>query len=77
MIKGKRKGAGIEMRTYPGKDGRSYLVFRSDGGSFHTFVETEAKQAARECSRTPVTGTTRQMWSALWKRPSDDDDGSA
>jgi hypothetical protein len=66
MIKAKRKGAGIEMRTYRGKDGRTYLVFRTEGGAFHTFVETEAKQATRECG-TRVIGTTRQMWSALWK----------
>jgi hypothetical protein len=66
MIKGKRKGAGLEMRTYLGNDRRTYLVFRTDDGGFHTFVETEAKQAARECG-TQVIGNTRQMWSALWK----------
>ena len=54
------------MRTYAGKDGRNYLVFRTAGGSFHTFVETEAKQAARDCG-VGITGTTRQMWTSLWK----------
>ena len=65
MIKGKRKGAGLEMRTFQGKDGNSYLVFRTSGGSYHTFVEVEAKQAARACG-TPVEGNTRRMWEALW-----------
>jgi hypothetical protein len=66
MIKGKRKGAALEMRTYRGRDGLTYLVFRTAKGAFHTFVETEAKQAARECG-TRVEGTTQQMWSARWK----------
>ena len=65
-IKSKRTGTELSMRTFHGKDGRSYLVFRTGAGSFHTFVETEAKQAARECG-VPIEGTTRQMWTSLWK----------
>ena len=65
-IKSKRTGTELSMRTVPGKDGRSYLVFRTGTGSFHTFVETEAKQAARECGAS-IKGTTRQMWTSIWK----------
>jgi hypothetical protein len=55
------------MRTFYGKDGRAYLVFKTASGSFHTFVETEAKRASIECgSSRPKTDTTRQMWSEIW-----------
>jgi hypothetical protein len=64
-IRAKRKGVGLEMRTFQGRDGRSYLVFRTPSGSYHTFVETEAKQAARQCG-TQTEGNTREMWSSLW-----------
>jgi hypothetical protein len=67
-IRGKRRGTGLEMRTFYGVDGRAYLVFRTASGSFHTFVETEAKQASRECGTPRASGTTRQMWSALWEK---------
>ena len=69
IIRNKRRGAGLEMRTFPGKDSRSYLVFRTPRGAYHGFKETEAKQAARVCGTT-VEGNTRKMWGALWdKKP--------
>ena len=55
------------MRTFHGADGNAYLVFRTPKGAFHTFVETEAKQAFRTCSNTRSAGSTRQLWSILWK----------
>jgi hypothetical protein len=67
-ITGKRSGAGLEMRTFRGKDGRAYLVFKTGKGSFHTFVETEAKEAARECGTPRTSGNTRQMWSSRWDK---------
>ncbi len=57
-IKSKRTGTELTMRTIPGKDGRSYLVFRTGTGSFHTFVETEAKQATRECGAAGMSSST-------------------
>jgi hypothetical protein len=63
----KRRGLGLEMRSFQGKDGRSYLVFRTSGGSFHVFMEVEAKQAARQCGATKEANT-RQMWSEVWDR---------
>ena len=64
-IKAKRRGVGLEVETFPGRDGRSYLVFRTSSGSYHTFVEIEAKQAARAC-RERLVGNTRRMWSTIW-----------
>ncbi len=66
-IRNKRKGVALEMRTFHGSDGNTYLVFRTPKGAFHTFVETEAKQAFRTCSNKRSAGSTRQLWSVLWK----------
>lgn len=65
-IKKKRLGVGLETRTFVGNDDRTYLVFRSQNGSYHTFVEVEAKQAARECGATEEDNT-RRMWAQVWK----------
>jgi hypothetical protein len=65
-VKGKRQGLGLEMRSFRGKNGEAYLVFRTANGSFHVFTEVEAKEAARECG-SRVKGNTRQMWAKLWK----------
>ena len=63
--KPKRKDMALEIRTYSGKDGQSYLVFRTIDGGFHTFVEVEAKEAARQCGA-QQTGNTRRMWRTIW-----------
>ncbi len=65
MLKRKKKGLGLEAKTFKGEDGSSYLVFRSLDGSYHAFVEVEAKQAARECGATDGPNT-RKMWERLW-----------
>jgi hypothetical protein len=65
MLKEKREGRSLETKTFLGKDGNNYLVFRTLDGSFHTFVEVEAKQAARECGATEEANT-RQMWESIW-----------
>jgi hypothetical protein len=64
-IKKKRKGFGLEIKTYRGTDGVSYLVFRTRQGAFNVFMEVEAKEAARQCGAARE-GTPRQMWSDLW-----------
>src|SRR2546421_13083823 len=49
-LKPKRRGLGLEMRTFTGaKTGNVYTVLRTTRGSFHVLVETEAKAAARDC----------------------------
>ena len=65
--KEKRRGFGLDIRSFEGKDGSTYIVFKTTKGSYHVFKEVEAKEAARQCG-TPVVGTTRQMWTELWKQ---------
>lgn len=66
MLKKKKKGFGLEAKTFDGKNGGCYLVFRSLDGSYHAFAEVEAKQAARECGATEGPNT-RKMWERLWE----------
>jgi esterase/lipase superfamily enzyme len=65
--KKKKKGYGLEMKTFHGRDGATYLVFRTRQGAFNAFLEVEAKDAARQCGATRE-GTPRQMWGALWSK---------
>ncbi len=65
-IKAKRRGFGLEMRTFKGKAGR-YLVFQTRDGAFHVFKEVEAKEAASDCGE-KIEGNTRQMWKEVWYR---------
>ncbi len=67
--KAKRKGLGLELRTFSGKSGTSYLVFRTRVGSFHMFEEVEAKGAAQDCGA-QRENNTRFMWNKLWKKSS-------
>ncbi|MBI1917021.1 MAG: hypothetical protein HYS12_20115 [Planctomycetes bacterium] len=64
-IKAKKRGLGLEMRTVKGKDGRTYLVFRTARGAYHVFTEVEAKEAARQCGA--KEGKMNQMWDELWR----------
>lgn len=56
----------LDVKTFDGNDGASYVVFRTSAGSFHTFREVEAKEAARQCGAKRA-GTTRQMWESIWR----------
>jgi hypothetical protein len=67
MLKDKREGSELGFKTFSGRDGTRYLVFRSLEGSFHVFAEVEAKQAARECGAAELANT-RQMWESLWNQ---------
>ena len=67
MLKEKKHGASLEIRTFQGQDDCSYLVLRTTKGSYHVFVEVEAKQAARECGAT-VEDNTRKMWEQVWNQ---------
>lgn len=61
-------GAGLEIKTFEGTQG-TYLVMKLPSGAFHAFVETEAKQAAKDCGA-KVRGypNTREYWKSLWNR---------
>ena len=61
---GKRESRGLQMKTFTGKSGKSYLVFRTTKGSYHTFVEVEAKRAARDCGGKGTN--TRAIWKSVW-----------
>jgi hypothetical protein len=64
----KRLGVGLEMKTFKGMDGQNYLVFRTPRGSYHTFLEVEAKQAAGNCGVADGSPrkNTRKMWETFW-----------
>lgn len=61
----KRKGTGLDMRTFTGRSGRTYLVFRTSAGSYHVYAEVEAKEAARDCG-SAEGANTRSEWKELW-----------
>jgi hypothetical protein len=68
--KKKRIDKALQMKSFEGKDGKTYLVFHAPDGSYHTFVEVEAKQAARNCGAKEGTPrpNTRKMWDSLWQK---------
>ncbi len=47
------------MKTVDGNRGK-YLFFKTPQGSYHTFLEVAAKDAAKDCGVT-ITGNTRQL----------------
>jgi hypothetical protein len=67
MIKPKKKGASLEIKVFEDNNGNTYLVFKTQKGSYHVFTEVEAKEAARKCGATKK-GDTRQMWDELWNK---------
>ena len=65
--KEKRRGLGLDIRSFVGDDDVTYIVFKTTKGSYHTFKEVEAKEVARRCGAT-VKGNTRKMWGELWNQ---------
>lgn len=65
----KREGYSLEFRTFESTDGKNlYLVFKEKDGSYHTFVEVEAKDAAIHCgSQLEREQITRRHWDKLWE----------
>lgn len=60
----KRQGLALDSKTFSGASGKSYLVFRTPKGVFYVFVETELKDAARDCGA--PEGNSRKLWKDLW-----------
>jgi hypothetical protein len=63
----------VEVRSFRGKDGRSYLVYRypsskSKRFSYHTFVEVQDKAACREYCGGEIDGTNPGWWD-IWPEP--------
>jgi hypothetical protein len=66
----KRQGMGMEMRTFAGRSGATYLVFKTGPASYHVFAEVEAKEAARDCG-VEEGSNTRTEWGKLWYQPAE------
>ena len=67
MLKPKRPDDALEIRTFTSTDKkRKYLILKTPKGTYHAFVEVEAKMAAKDCG-SPRKARTRQFWDALWK----------
>lgn len=64
----KKDGYGLQIRTYMSVDRKStYIVFKHVDGSYHAFVEVEAKVAAMCCgSDLDQEEHTRDHWNVLW-----------
>jgi len=71
----KRVAFGIEMRTFTGKSGTKYLTFKTPRGSYHTFSEVIARDAAADCGSDQ--GTSNQRWAKLFKGRVDPRSGSS
>jgi hypothetical protein len=67
MLEEKRAGTDRGMKVFAGRDGKRYRVFGTLDGSFHAFVEVEAKQAARDYGADELANT-RLMSGSLWDR---------
>lgn len=61
MLDEKRAVTELGLKVFTGRDGNRYLIFRTLEGSFHTFVEVEAKQAARECGAEEGNNTRKDV----------------
>jgi hypothetical protein len=69
--KAKKSGHGLQLRTFTGRDGATYLVFQTPQGGFNVFVETDAKEAAMKSgSVLSRTKNTRQHWQSVWEAAS-------
>ena len=67
-VRARTKRFALEARTFMGKSGTSYLVFRTPDGGFHVFVETVAVDAATDCGA-KQSGTPRDRWRSVWEEP--------
>ncbi len=69
-LKRKRGNVALEIRTFEGKDGDTYIMFKEPNeDKFHVFVEVEAKKAADDCGIDTSEGQTRSLLAKLWNQP--------
>jgi hypothetical protein len=57
----------LEVKTFEGESGHTYLVFRDHDDEFHVFTEVQAKEAAMDCGATDE-GNTQHRWRQIWDR---------
>ena len=66
-LKPKRRGQGIETKTFVGASGYTYIVYKTRRGAYHVFVEVEAKDAAIDVGSGLKRGVhTHDHWDDLW-----------
>jgi len=69
MLKLKRPADALEIRTFTSTDKkRKYLILKTPKGTYHAFVEVDAKLASKDCG-SPRKARTKQFWDALWSKP--------
>jgi hypothetical protein len=61
-------GPGLEIKTFRGRSGVWYLVFRTRDGTFHVFREVDPRAAARDCGSEAET-EDHNAWESLWRKP--------
>lgn len=61
----KRRGFELESRTFHTLDKRAILVFKTPEGSYHAFLEMDAKEAAKALNP-EAHGNTRSIWGKIW-----------
>jgi len=70
MLKQKKQGAGLEIKTFQDDNEQSYIVYRystaSGVNSYHVFAEVEAKQVAKLLGEEDSSNTTN-AWNKLWR----------
>lgn len=55
---------GPEIKSFRGKTGASYLIFRTHDGDFHVYRGTDAREAALDCGAGEGS-TGREMWEGI------------
>ena len=69
MLKEKRKGTELEIKTFYDSDNRAYTVYKhtteSGANSYHVFTEVEAKDIAKKLG--VEKDTTVEAWNILWQ----------
>ena len=65
-LRPRRKSLTIQMKTFEGKSGKTYLVFLNDT-EVHVFTEVGAKAAAVDCGGSGKKGVWAvKRWQAIW-----------
>jgi hypothetical protein len=63
--KPKKIGLGLEIKTFRGKSGRAYLVFRTQEGAFHVFTEVSTEESAVDCGA-EKNRSVDERWKSIW-----------
>jgi len=70
-VKFESAGIGLDIRTYKGISGASYLVFKTADGSFHSYKAVEANEAAIDCGADYIAepeNATTTLWAKIWDK---------